>query len=70
MQYGLRLLDVKSGRVLVDSVRERTAGGFLAIMTATYPADLTADVTDGNGLRTIDGLPAAGGLGFYRAVSP
>jgi len=45
VQYALRILDVKSGEVLVDSVRERTAGGYLAIMTATYPSDLTKDLT-------------------------
>lgn len=44
VQYSLRLLDVKSGRLLVDSVRERSAGGYLAVMTATYPDDLEADV--------------------------
>ena len=44
VQYSLRLIDVKSGQLLIDSVRERTAGGYLAVMTATYPADLKADV--------------------------
>jgi hypothetical protein len=44
VQYALRVLDVRTGEVLVDSVRERTAGGYLAIMTATYPSDLTADL--------------------------
>ena len=44
VQYALRVLDANTGEVLVDSVRERTAGGYLAIMTATYPADLTADL--------------------------
>ena len=45
VQYSMRVLDVDTGRVLIDSVRERTAGGYLAVMTATYPADLTADLT-------------------------
>ena len=44
VQYALRVLDVRTGEVLVDSVRERTAGGYLAIMTATYPSDLTSDL--------------------------
>jgi hypothetical protein len=45
VQYALRILDVQSGELLLDSVRERTTGGYLAIMSATYPADLTADMT-------------------------
>ena len=40
----MRVLDVSSGQVLPDAVRERSAGGYFAIMTATYPNDLTADV--------------------------
>lgn len=44
VQYSMRLIDVKSGRLLIDSVRERTAGGYLAVMTATYPEDLRADL--------------------------
>lgn len=45
VQYAVRVIDVKSGTVLVDSVRERNSGGYLAIMTAAYPADLTNDLT-------------------------
>jgi hypothetical protein len=45
VQYSLRLLDARTGDLLLDSVRERTAGGYLAIMTATYDDDLTADLT-------------------------
>ena len=45
VQYSLRLIDVKSGHLLLDSVRHRSAGGYLAIMTATYPEDLKADLT-------------------------
>jgi hypothetical protein len=44
VQCAVRLLDVQTGDVLVDSVRERTAGGYLAIMASTCPADLTADL--------------------------
>jgi hypothetical protein len=44
VQYAVRLLDVQSGHVLLESVRERTAGGYLAIKRATSPADLTADL--------------------------
>jgi len=45
VQYAVRVIDVKSGAVLVDSVRERSSGGYLAIMTAaTYPTDLKNDL--------------------------
>jgi hypothetical protein len=45
VQYAVRVIDVESGALLVDSVRERSSGGYLAIMTATYPADLANDLT-------------------------
>jgi hypothetical protein len=45
VQYAVRLIDVKSGAVLVDSVRERTSGGYLAIMAASYRADLKDDLS-------------------------
>jgi len=45
VQYSLRLIDVKSGNVLLDSVRERTTGGYLALTNpAVYPTDLKNDV--------------------------
>ena len=43
--YGMRLLDVSTGKVLLDSVRHRTTGGYLALTNpADYPSDFRADL--------------------------
>ena len=45
--YSLRLLDVQSGELLIESVRHRTTGGYLALTNpAAYSSDLRADVAE------------------------
>lgn len=47
VEYALRLIDVKSGELLVDSVRQRSTGGYLAVINpwVSLPKDFKNDVT-------------------------